>query len=330
MLARPGRGWAAAGVLTMACLASCSSTVSTSGGAAPNPSGAGATPLATSVNTTEGIWATVAMGHLDQADNTFWQLLHRSGGAVSWTDQIQATVVATNGGVVLAPSTGRSLVVGVRPYGLLTFSPLIASANGGRTWTNGLLPGGLASAPNALAVNAQGRALAIAGKDQTTEMQSVLTSDSLTAWQPLTSGDALAATPAGQQCAPLGLSAVAFDGADPVIGARCSRAGVVGLFQRRGSAWMLAGPRLPAPTGQDLVAVTALQATSHGLSGLLSASGPAGTAVIVVSTDDAGKRGSCPRPSSSRRPSGSRRLGRTAPAAFSCCCRGRRDPVERW
>ncbi len=289
VLARPGLGWAAAGALTIASLASCSSTVSTSGGASPNTDRAEATPLATSVTTTAGTWATVAMGQLDQPDNTFWQLLHRSGGAGSWTNQIQATAVATNGGLVLAPSLGSSLVVGVRTYGLLTFSPLIATGNGGRTWTNGLLPSGLASAPNTLAVNAQGQALAIVGKDQTTHSQSVLTSDSLTTWQPLTSGDVLAATPAGQQCAPLGLSAVAFDGTDPVIGARCSRAGVVGLFERKGSAWVLAGPRLPAPADPDLVSVTALQATGHGLSGLLSASGPDGAAVTVVSTDDAGQ-----------------------------------------
>jgi hypothetical protein len=229
------------------------------------------------------------MGHLDQPDNTFWQLLHRTGGSGTWTNQVQATAVATNGGLILAPSPGPSLVAGVRPYGLLTFSPLIASADGGRTWTDGLLPSGLASVPNALAVNAKGQALAITGKDQTTESQSVLTSASLTTWQPLTSGELLAASPGGQQCAPLGLSAVAFDGADPAIGARCSRAGVVGLFERTGSAWTLMGPRLPAPAGQDLVSVTALQTTSHGLSALLSASGGAGTALLVASTPDGGR-----------------------------------------
>jgi len=289
VLARPGLGWVVAGALTIACLASCSSTVSTSSGAGPNDSAAGNTPLATSVDTTEGTWATVAMGDLDQPDNTFWQLFHRPAGAASWTNQIQATAVATNGGLVLAPSPGSSVVVGVRPYDLLTFSPLIASADGGRTWSNGLLPSGLASAPDALAVNAQGRALAIVGKDQTAPSQSVLTSESLTSWQPLTSGTALAATAAGQQCLPLVLSAVAFDLADPVIGARCGRPGVVGIFARGAGGWALAGPHLAAPTSQDLVSVLALQATSHGLSALLSASGPSGSAAMVVSTADTGQ-----------------------------------------
>jgi hypothetical protein len=289
VLARKGLGWAASGLLTVVCLVSCSSTVSTSSGAGPKPSDAGASPLAASVNTTEGTWATVAMGHLDQPDNTFWQLFHRSAGAASWTNQIQATAVATNGGLVLAPSLGGSLVVGVRPYQFLTFSPLISSADGGRTWSNGLLPGGLAVTPNALAVDAEGRALAITGRDQTTRSQSVLTSNSLTTWQPLTSGTVLASTPAGQRCAPLGLTAVAFDGAAPIIGARCARAGVVGLFERRGVVWTLAGPRLLGSTSQDLISVTALWATSNGLSGLLTASGAAGTAVMLVSTADAGQ-----------------------------------------
>jgi hypothetical protein len=177
----------------------------------------------------------------------------------------------------------------VRPYDLLTFSPLIASANGGRSWTNGLLSGGLASAPNALAADSQGQGLAITGKDETTASQSVLTSDALTNWLPLISGDALAATPAGQQCGPVGLSAVAFDGANPVIGARCSRGGVVGLFERRAGAWTLTGPHLPGSTSELPVAVTALQATTDGLSALLTTSGPAGVAVLEVSTDDAGQ-----------------------------------------
>jgi hypothetical protein len=285
---RPGRARVAVGLLAIACLTSCSSAVSTSIGPDADTGGTGAIPLATSVSTTEGTWATVPMGELSQPDNTFWQLFHRASGTASWTNQVQATAVATNGGLVLAPTRGSAVVVGVRPYGLLTFSPLIASADGGHSWTDGLLSSGLAPAPNALAAGNQGQGLAITGKDEATASQSVVTSDALTAWRPLTSGAALAATPAGQQCGPIGLTAVAFDGPDPVIGARCSRAGVVGLFERSGGAWMLAGPHLAATTSRDLLSVTALQATNIGLSGLLTTSGPAGTAVMVVSTHDGG------------------------------------------
>jgi hypothetical protein len=286
---RRGAAWAVAASVTAACLASCSSAVSTSGGSGGSTGGSGPAPLATSVNTADGTWATVAMGHLDDPANTFWQLLHRAAGAGLWTDQIRATAVATNGGLVMAPSQGGSLVVGVLPFDFLTFSPLVATANGGRSWSNGLLPGGLVTAPNALAANANGQALAITGKDQSASSQMVLTSASLANWQPVASASALASSADGQQCGIAGLSAVAFDGPDPVVGVRCSHPGVIGLFEKKGSAWALIGPRPPAGTSQDDFAVNAVQAAGQGFSGLLSASGSRGTSVMVVSTDDAGQ-----------------------------------------
>ena len=63
------------------------------------------TPLATSVPAGGGTWATVAMGDLGQPLNTFWQLLFRPAGTM-WSDHVEATAVATNGGLVLA-SGGR-------------------------------------------------------------------------------------------------------------------------------------------------------------------------------------------------------------------------------
>jgi hypothetical protein len=281
--------WVAVAALTAAGLASCSSDVSTSDASGGSTSGSGPAPLATSLNTTNGTWATVAMGHLDDPANTFWQLFHRPSGAETWTDQVQATAVATNGGLVMASPPGGSLVVGVLPFDFLTFSPLIATANGGRSWTNGLLPGGLVTAPDAMAANANGQALAITGKDGSVNTQKVLISSSLTSWQVLTPVSALAASAAGEQCGIAGLSAVAFNGPDPVIGARCSRPGVIGLFEQKGSGWVLAGPRTPTGTGQEELAVSALQATEGGLACLLSASGPGGTSVMVVSTADAGQ-----------------------------------------
>ena len=108
------------------------------------------TPLATSVQAGGGTWATVAMGDLGQPLDTFWQLLFRPSRASSWSDRVEATAVATNGGLVLA-SGSNSLVVGVRPSNNLTFSPLISTSDGGRSWSNGLLNQGLVSRPQALA-----------------------------------------------------------------------------------------------------------------------------------------------------------------------------------
>ena len=73
------------------------------------------TPLATSVQTAAGTWATIPMGHLGQPLNTFWQLFFQPPGATSWSNQVEATATATNGGLVLASAGDRSVIVGVRP-----------------------------------------------------------------------------------------------------------------------------------------------------------------------------------------------------------------------
>ncbi len=115
------------------------------------------TPLATSVQTATGTWATLPMGRLDQPLNTFWQLLFRPAGATSWSNQVEATATATNGGLVLSPR-GGSLIVGVLPSVDLTFTPLVATADRGRSWSTGLITAGLAARPDALASAGGGRA----------------------------------------------------------------------------------------------------------------------------------------------------------------------------
>ncbi len=140
------------------------------------------TPLATSVRASGGTWATVAMGDLGQPLNTFWQLMFRPDGSGKWTDHVEATATATNGGLVLAGG-GGPLIVGVRPSHDLTFSPLISTTNAGRSWSNGLLDEGLASRPEALAAGPGGRALAIVEGHGGAEV--VRSNGNLTTWQPL-------------------------------------------------------------------------------------------------------------------------------------------------
>ena len=117
------------------------------------------TPLATSVQTSDGTWATIPMGRLDEPLNTFWQLFYRPNGSVRWSNRVEATATATNGGLVLA-SAGPSLLVGVRPSVDLTFTPLISTSDGGRSWSDGLVAKEMAARPDALAT-AAGHALAL-------------------------------------------------------------------------------------------------------------------------------------------------------------------------
>jgi hypothetical protein len=108
------------------------------------------TPLATSIGSSSGTWATLPMGRTNQPLNTFWQLFFQPAGATSWTDEVGATATATNGGLVLATAVGRPFIAGIRPANLLRFSPLISTTDGGVTWTNGVLPRGLSAHPDSL------------------------------------------------------------------------------------------------------------------------------------------------------------------------------------
>jgi hypothetical protein len=240
-----------------------------------------ATPLATSVQTGAGTWATVPMGDLAQPLNTFWQLLLRRSGSATWSDDVQATATATNGGLVLAPA-GRSLLVGVRPSNQLTFSPLISTGDAGRSWSDGLIDSGLAARPEALALGPDGGTLAVVGNHRSTEV--LAGAGTLSSWQTLVSVRELDASPSARGCRPTEVTAVGYASNGAVLGTSCSRAGGPGIFVRTGTTWRLTGPRLPAateeaevlglvPGGGDLVAVVGL-------------SGPKSRALMAAWTTD--------------------------------------------
>jgi len=236
------------------------------------------TPLATSVQAPGGTWATVAMGNLSQPLNTFWQLLFRPDGSASWSDQVEATAVATNGGIVLATGA-RSLLVGVRPSHDLTFSPLISTTDAGRSWSNGLLAEGLASRPQALAMGPDGTALAIVDASGGAEV--LESSQSLSSWKLVATGRALAAGPGGDACEPGAVTAVAYLSGSAVVGTSCERPGEAGLFIRRGDGWQQAGPVLPSALGR--AEVLALLPTSSGSSGTgSSGTGSSGTGLSAL------------------------------------------------
>ncbi len=216
-------------------------TVGHSSGAQPLP-----TPLATSVLAGGGTWATVAMGDLGQPLNTFWQLLFRPDGSASWSDRVEATAAATNGGLVLAGG-GNALVVGVRPSNLLTFSPLISTTNAGRSWSNGLLGQGLAPHPTALATGTNGRALAIVEDRAGTKV--VQDTGDLLSWQPVTTASTLAAA-SPRACDPGDVTAVGYLSGAAVVGTSCRLPGDAGIFVQNGGTWLRAGPAVPSGSGR--------------------------------------------------------------------------------
>jgi hypothetical protein len=253
-----------------------------------------ATPLATSVRASGGTWATVAMGDLGQPLNTFWQLLFRPDGPGSWSDRVEATAVATNGGLVLAGG-GGPLIVGVRPSHDLTFSPLIATTDGGRSWSNGLLDQGLASRPGALAGGPSGRALAITDSRGGAEV--VQDTGNLSSWQPLVTARALASTASGRACDPGAITSVGYLSSTAVVGTSCRRPGEAGIFVQRGGTWLPTGPALaprtgpsgfgPAgfgPSGSERAEVLGLVPSGSGLAALIGLSAASSGARVVGTT----------------------------------------------
>jgi len=267
---RPARwtGAFAVAAVAAASLGACSSTATEPGqdGGLPAPFSV-PTPLATSLRAAGGTWATVPMGHLGQPSNTFWQLFFRPQGARDWSDKVQATATATNGGLVLAP-LGRGLLVGVRPSADLTFTPLISSPDAGRSWSDGLIDAALVPRPGSLAGDGAGGALALV--DQRGGLDALSTTGDLSKWQPLVSRAALAAGPAGRSCGLGALTATGYLSGHALLGASCSRPGVLGMFTKSGGYWRLAGPSLAGPS-------------RHGDTEVLDiATGPGATSVLFA------------------------------------------------
>ena len=250
----------AAGTLT-----GCSTSSSTSGtSSAAGVGGAGpAIPLASSTVTASTTWATLAMGHLDDPFNTFWELLALTGGS-PW-QLATPPGVASNGGLAVAARPG-SVLAGFGPFQDLQFSPLADSADQGSSWGTGLLPAGLARVPDALAEGTtDSLALLRTGGGAV-----VASTGDLSTWKPVTTALALARVPALSGCHIAALTALTLDGYGvALVGASCTRGTRVGLFAPSSTGWVSVGPGIPGASGGP-VKVVRLDQT------------PAGTAALVT------------------------------------------------
>jgi hypothetical protein len=244
-LVRPGPARLASGLLALTGIASVvlASMPPASGASLPSASFP-PTPLATSVQTASGTWATLPMGRLGEPLNTFWQLFYQPSGSSAWSDHVRATATATNGGLVLASGPGQPLIAGVLPSHLLRFSPLIDTSDGGHSWSEGLLSEGLASSPSALSTGANGHSLALVGAGLGSRV--LASARGISKWHTLVTAKQLAASPGGVSCGVVSLSVVDSLPSDPLVGAACGHPGVVGLFTGQGGRWRLGSLVLPA------------------------------------------------------------------------------------
>lgn len=259
-------------------VAGCSSSGGTGSTAAGDgPSGLGpAIPLASSAVVSTTTWATLAMGHLDDPRNTFWQLLALSAGP-SW-QLATPPGTATNGGLVATAGTA-SLLAGIEPSVDLTFSPLASSPDQGSTWSEGLLPAGLAPVPDALAQAGSGQSIALLRTGGGTV---VFTAGDLSAWKPVATARSLRADPALAGCHLGSLTAVDLDAlGETTVGASCGRGGQAGVFVASGAGWLAVGPGIPGVSGGTTEVIRLVQSAA-GTSALVSAGSGRATRLFAL------------------------------------------------
>ena len=257
-------------------LAGCTSSSADPGGAPVGP----AIPLTSSTVAGTTTWATLAMGHLDDPLNTFWQLLSLSG-ATTW----QLTTppgVASNGGLVVS-SAPASVLAGFVPSQELHFSPLARTADQASSWQPGLLPAGLARVPDGL-VEGDTESLALLSPGGGTVVAS--TGD-LTTWTSVTTASRLRRQRALAGCHLDSLTAVTLDaGGSPLVGGSCAQGGQAGLFLPSSTGWTSAGPGIPGVSGGP-TEVIRLDQTVAGTAALVSAgSGPSARLFGLWSTNN--------------------------------------------
>ena len=286
---------AAASALTAAC-GSQQADVGTVRGAAQSA----ALPLATSLVTQAGQgWAVIQMGGSTARHDNFWELFFRPARASAWK-LATPPGVASNGGLVVAASpagsstassstaksstaTGASLIAGFRPSQSLTFSPLAASTDQAKTWSQeALVDPGLANVPDSLAIGPNGEVAVL-----TDAGRAELAARLGASWSALTGLDALAKTGAGRACRLTALTAAAFtSGGAPLLAGACGKPGAVGIFVLDRGSWRAVGPVLPGALAHGRVMVLGLATASGRITALLSVRRGRGTDILAAWSDD--------------------------------------------
>jgi hypothetical protein len=275
---KPAERRAAAGLALAILAAGCGSSAARPTGPPP----AALVPLSPAASLTAAgtAWATVPMGAPSGTEPVL-AAIH-----AYWTRQPLGLRtppgVATNGALVLAGPGRQALITGIRPSLDLGFSPVIATRDGGGTWSSLPPERGFAAVPDALAAAADDRLIAL---DQDQAVRAAASQQA--SWITLTTRKALAAAAAGRRCTLGRLTAVAHTPAgSPLPAGDCGRAGTAGVFTRQGGTWQLAGPALPAAlSGQPVQVIRLSQAGGRDVA-LLQAGTGASASLVAAWTGD--------------------------------------------
>jgi hypothetical protein len=221
-----------------ATLAACGSGSGSGSGSATD---ALSTPLATSLPSAGGSWALLPAG-ASSGEEHFWELLHRGVGSSRWS-VVTPPGVQDNGGLAIA-AAGSTLLAGFLLSYNLHFSPLALTTNGGATWTPALLPDGLTSVPDSLALSSGGSAYALLARDGG---EIVVSNTPGGEWRSLTAARALATLPVARGCGLTNIDAIAGTSPRGVLaGGACTHAGQIGEYAYVQGSWRAAAPLTPA------------------------------------------------------------------------------------
>lgn len=235
-----------------------------------------------------GTWAVVAMGHLHQVRNTFWQVFFRPAGKVRWT-LVTPPGVASNGGFAAAAtdvSNGPGVVTaGFEPSRKLEYSPIARTSNDGKSWVAGTLPSALLPVADAVVTAPGGTVFALVRAGGGTLLRS---KGSLTSWVTVARRGAFSAALAARSCGVATLTAVAAPaagGPSVELGTSCTKEGVVGLFHRsRSGEWASTSVRVPG-SARDELTVVRLECGARGTSALVEArrsNGAKGASLVAL------------------------------------------------
>ncbi len=233
-------------------------------------------PMESSISTSGDSWVVLPMGDPSSQSNTFWELFHAAPGTSHWS-LVTPPGVADNGGLVAGAAAG-SVVVAVLPSGLLRFSPLALSPDGGKAWSPLLLPTRLAALPDALAYEsgAPDGAIALTGTGR-----ALSASGDLSAWSPLVTAAGLARVSPRCDVTALDAAAILPTGT-PVIATGCRKGGQVGVFTRTAGSWQPIGVTLGGSLRRAATTVLRLEATGSTTTALVSASRAGHTTLVAL------------------------------------------------
>ncbi len=275
-------------VVMTAALVGCSTTANRSDGSTHRGPPSVTVPLDTTLATSFGEVAVVAMGMLSNPHNTFWQVLSRPSATAQWR-VVTPPGVADNGGVVVSsPAGSAGLLAGFEPSQALDFSPIALSVDQGRSWSPGLVQGGLMAVPDALATGSGSGSGSVAlvrnGGGEVLRGTGTSSIGSKVA-----STAAIAASAAGKACDIGTLTAVALDESGAtLVGASCTTPGVVGIFGLSGGTWRLVAPRLTGAVGAASTKVVRLVEAGGVANGLVASGDGSVTSLIGVARSTGG------------------------------------------